>query len=71
MWLTILTMLFSLFGCSFVTLVFGLLKAGKRADEAEERILAIISPTPRRVMKVAVDAQTRNPYLPTYVPKSL
>jgi len=32
-------------GCFIITLIFGLLKAGRKADEAEERILQIISST--------------------------
>lgn len=44
MWLFLL-ILFGLGGCSFIIiLVFGLIRAGRRADEWEERILTIISP---------------------------
>jgi hypothetical protein len=40
-------MLFILFGlgcCGFMALIFGLMGAGRRADEGEEQILKIISP---------------------------
>lgn len=40
----LLFILFSLGCCFFITLILGLLKAARRADEAEERILGLISP---------------------------
>jgi hypothetical protein len=45
-WRLLLILLFSLGSWSFITLIFGLLRAGRRADEWEERILEIISPAP-------------------------
>jgi len=42
MWLLLLILL-SMGSCSVITLVFGLLHAGRRADEGEERILEIMS----------------------------
>lgn len=45
MWLLLLILLgFS--SCFIITLIFGLLGAGRRADEGEERILEIMSPAP-------------------------
>ena len=43
MWLLLLVLL-GLGSCFFITLIFGLLKAGRRADEGEERILKLILP---------------------------
>ena len=42
MWISILIFL-GLIACSFVVLLFGLVRAGRRADEGEEKILEIIS----------------------------
>ena len=42
----LLLILLGLGGCFLITLIFGLLRAGRRADEEEEKILDIISPTP-------------------------
>ena len=42
MWLLLLIS-FGLVICFFVILIFGLVKAGRRADEGEEKILKIIS----------------------------
>jgi len=42
----LLLILFGLGSCSLITLIFGLVRAGRRADEWEERILRIISPAP-------------------------
>ncbi len=42
MWIFTLT-LFGLGSCFFIALVFGLLNAGRRADEGEERISFIIT----------------------------
>jgi hypothetical protein len=44
-WLSII--LLGLGSCFSITLIFGLLRASRRADEGEERILKIISPAPR------------------------
>ncbi|MGQ9609415.1 MAG: hypothetical protein ACUVWN_08940 [bacterium] len=41
MWILIL-IISSLFYCFFIVLTFSLLRAGRKADEAEERILRII-----------------------------
>jgi len=45
MWLPLLILL-GLSGCFVITLTFGLLEAGMRADEGEDRILEIISSAP-------------------------
>lgn len=42
MWISILIFL-GLIACSFVVLLFGLVRVGRRADEGEEKILEIIS----------------------------
>jgi hypothetical protein len=45
MWLLLLILLgFS--SCFIITLIFGLLGAGRKADEGEEKILEIMSSTP-------------------------
>lgn len=43
MWLLLLSL--SVLGGSFVVFVFGLLRAARRADEGEERIISLILPT--------------------------
>jgi hypothetical protein len=45
MWLPLLILL-GLSSSFITTLIFGLVGAGKRADEGEDRILEIISPAP-------------------------
>jgi len=42
----LLLILLGLSSCSLITLIFGLVRAGRRADEGEERILDIISSVP-------------------------
>jgi hypothetical protein len=42
----LLLLLCSLVGCFLIVLILGLLRAGRRADEAEEKLLEIISPAP-------------------------
>lgn len=44
MWLLLLA-LFGLGNCLFITLIFSILVSGRRADDREEVILRIISPT--------------------------
>ena len=45
--LMLLFSLFALGSCLFIILIFGLLRAGRKADEREEEILAIILPAPQ------------------------
>lgn len=39
--------------CFFIALIFSLVKAGRRADEGEEKILDIISPSIKNTVKPA------------------
>jgi hypothetical protein len=49
MWLLIFTFL-GLSVCCFVILVFGLVRAGRRADEGEERIASILTSSNDKLM---------------------
>ena len=46
--LLILSILFAIFGSFLITLIIGLMKAGSRADDIEERTLEIMSSGPQR-----------------------
>ena len=53
--LLFILVLSGLISCFLIVLIFGLLRAGRRADEVEESILRIISPT----MQSSVNKQNR------------
>jgi hypothetical protein len=70
MWLLLLT-LFGLIGCSLITLIFGLMRAGRRADEGEEKILEIMSPASREsITEDSADAQTQHAPMSASTPKA-
>jgi len=70
MWLPLL-ILFGLIGCFFITLIFGLMRAGRRADEGEEKILEIISPAPRgSITEDSADTQTEQASMPVSASKA-
>jgi hypothetical protein len=67
MWLILFIILSVLGMCFFITLIIGLLRAARRADEGEERILAIISsvlPDDSTVLEGAAVAQAQTAPLP-------
>ena len=70
MWL-LLIILFGLIGCSFIALIFGLMRAGRRADEGEEKILEIISPAPRvNITEDSANAQIEHASMPVSASKA-
>ena len=58
MWLFV-SILCGLCSCSFIILALGLVRAGRRADECEDKILEIISPASlKNAPENTADAQT-------------
>lgn len=70
MWL-LLIILFGLIGCSLIVLIFGLMRAGRRADEGEEKILEVMSPAPlHSIAEDSADVQVQHASLPVSTSKA-
>ncbi len=57
MWFLV-SILFGLVSCFFIILALGLARAGRRADEGEEKILGIISAPSRKGKEKEIEART-------------